>query len=188
MEKTFGGISSEIPETYDKFDSLEQNYNDYGSTIQYVSKNTYDTYLGADDRRVDCKLVIKLVDWYESTGDDSVKGDVRVSVLLVPLPSSVNSDQLQSIAHSCGIEPSDVTVNDMCDYGLQVPMASETVKGIDGDAPLESGAVKDLLRTASYCLDGIGGLVGFYLDRPANRIGNTGWDFLESFVTGKRNF
>lgn len=181
MTKTFGNITCEIDDSFKLSDI--PHCSEYGEQSYYYGDEKYDVYL-EDDRRVDCKLLIETNDYYGLTGDDTMKGTVEVNVLLVPLPEALDAGQRESVAHSCGVEPDELTIEDVCSYGCYVPMSSEVVKGVDDDAPLDADKVQDKVRTAYKCLDCIGSMAGFYLDRPMNAMGSSGWDFMESFVKG----
>ena len=59
-------------------------------------------------------------------------------------------------------------------YGYGIPIDSETC--IDDDNKLDT-----IIKTAMSVAGAYSGLIGFYLDKQVNRIGNTGWDFLAEY-------
>ncbi len=73
-----------------------------------------------------------------------------------------------------GVEPSELTVNDVCQYGLSAPFENFTV--------LTHKDVIEKLNEINKKIPAWGSLCGFYFDKQINRLGNTGWDFLNGNI------
>ena len=181
MEKTFDGCSANVPEDY-TLDSAVSDTIDWCSEAFWYSKDTYKVEL--DDREVEFRLCVSATDYYEMCGDDELAGQVAVDIELVPLPSAFDKSKLESIARSCGVDVDEVTLSDIRGYGCYLRLAGEVLEGLDDKTKMASDELLDKVRTATYFFDMFGGImIGFALDRRQNVIGNTGWDFLEEYIT-----
>ena len=99
-------------------------------------------------------------------------GRYATELFMAILPSSMCKAKREEIAAFCGIEESQVTLDDaigtvMC---ATIPFAQETVEADKLDE------AKDGAASALPCFNS---LRGFYLDRAVNRIGVTGWDLIK---------
>lgn len=181
MKKKFAGCSANIPKNY-TLDSAVSDTIDWCSESFWYSKDTYKVEL--DDREVEFRLCVSATDYYEMCGDEP-EGQVAVDIELVPVPSAFDKSKLESIAHSAGVDVDEVTLNDVRGYGCYLRLAGETLEGLDEKTKMDSDELLDKVRTASYFFDTFGRImIGFYLDRRQNMLGNTGWDFLEDYVKG----
>lgn len=174
MKYEFGNVSTELDD-FKLDDHVENNYND-GERWLLWSKSTYKCYL--DEKEVEFKLVVQADDLYGLCGDKSCKGKVEVELFLVPLAKCCTKATLKK-ANSGDDRPTDE--QDLFDYGCTVLMGRESLEDIEGDDPLETETVKHTVHSAVAVLSTYGRLCGFYLDRYQNRIGSTGWDYLNEW-------
>lgn len=118
-------------------------------------------------------LVLDIVNWAEAVGEDEaseIDGTHNVTLSVVA-PSECPADQLQGAIDSCGWE----------EMELDSPLALVWLLhdyGIFASVWNENGSLKDLLRQGKQEAKTCEFLFGFYLDRPQNAIGSTGWDLL----------
>lgn len=115
----------------------------------------------------DYKFDIVSTDLYEASGEEDTKGKYLVTLNLVPTAKSLGKKQLRNVAETSGIKPKNVTIQDIEQYRYGVPLKSITTK-----QPTKE--IKKFKRESIA----VKGLIGFYLDKPYNRMGNTGWDLL----------
>ena len=174
MKYEFGNVSTEL-DNFKLDDNVENNYND-GEHWLLWSKDTYKCYL--DEKPVEFKLVVEAADLYGLCGDKSCKGKVEVELYLVPLAKCCTEATLKKANCDEG-RPTDE--QDLFDYGCTVLMGRESLEGMKGDDPLETETVKHTVHSAVAVMSCFGNLCGFYLDRYQNRIGSTGWDYLEEW-------
>lgn len=105
-------------------------------------------------------------------------GGNHLVTLLVVAPSEAGKENLKSAAESWGIEPEEfktlhpeTKVELLAAYGVAATMWHETGNNL-----------RKLLKAAREEAQKVEGLFGFYMDRPQNRIGNTGWDFIKGRI------
>lgn len=124
-----------------------------------------------DGRTINCKVAVKVL--YYS------KAKTIILLELVPQLDQFTPAKLASIAHTAGIEPSDVNFNDVSEDSY-VPLGSDVLKGVKGyDDPKLTDALKFV---GTNVVPAVKGLIGFYLDKPINGCGTTGWDCLQDIV------
>ena len=68
-------------------------------------------------------------------------------------------------------------LSDILDYGFDVPLHTVSTK--------DENEIDNLINSAIAVRHGVTGLIGFDLDVPRNKLGNTGWDFLSEYCEGK---
>lgn len=105
------------------------------------------------------------------------EGKIYYGLYLVPCADSLDRSKRGVIADFCGVDESDITIYDIQSYGCGVLMGSEDVISEEIDTTY-------LDKIASVC-GIIDSLRGFYLDKPQNRIGTSGWDMLDDYINGK---
>lgn len=181
MKYEFGNVSTELDD-FKLDDRVENNYND-GERWLLWSKETYKCYL--DEKEVEFKLVVQADDLYGLCGDKSCKGKVEVELFLVPLAKCCNEATLKK-ANGGDDRPTDE--QDLIDYGCTVLMGRASLEDIEGDDPLETDTVKHTVHSAVAVMSCFGGMCGFYLDRYQNRIGSTGWDYLNEWCGDGTDF
>jgi hypothetical protein len=123
----------------------------------------------------DYKMVIQLTDMDEATGDTS-QGKWMATLSAVKTPKYLTKEQLADVANTCSMESKDVTCFDIAAVGICANI--KTMLGNNKSRILST--LKKEANTASM-------LFGFYMDRPLNAIGSTGWDFINGdFLAGLR--
>ena len=95
-----------------------------------------------------------------------------VIVNAAKLPKYLKS-KLKSIASSMCIEPKEVSVTDISQYGLSATLDSYLIN---------ENEIKGKLKEIDEQVPVYATLCGFYFDKQANRVGNTGWDFLNGKI------
>ena len=105
------------------------------------------------------------------------EGKIYYGLYLVPCADSLNKDKRSSVADCCGVDEDEITIYDISSYGCNGCMGTEVV---------DNEYIEDtyLDKIASVC-GIIDSLRGFYLDKPQNRIGTSGWDMLDDYINGK---
>ena len=174
-KKTFANITTDVVDDFDLDKVIEYNYDDGDRRILW-SRETFKCYLD-NDKPIEFKLVLQVDDLGALCG---LKGKVDFEVLLVPLPKYCTKKTLDNAASDN--TPADI--QDLYYYGCTVLMAQDELNDVDGDEPLGTDVIKDKITAGVACMGCIGHLCGFYLDEFKNRIGNTGWDYLNDWCNG----
>lgn len=170
MTYEFSGISTEQYEDIKEF--IE--YQDSGLIIETVPFT-----VELEDKEVELYLYIEDLDMAEF---DTVTDHI-VSIGVIPSFDSLSKDNQEKILDQfmpedrAGLlEDKESLLFDIFSYGFHLGLRSETVKQEDAEKTVESAIA---VRRA------VSGLIGFELDRYMNRIGNTGWDFLDDYCNDK---
>jgi hypothetical protein len=146
-------------------------YND-GGTAKWLSNKL-------NNGEFDYWLVVELLDMEEHVGEREARemgGKYHISISVVS-PSEAGNKNLNAAAESWGAE---VKVKDMT-AETKVEMLSDY--GVKATVWQKAGSnAKKLLKAARDEAVKVEGLFGFYMDRPLNRIGNTGWDFIRGDI------
>lgn len=95
------------------------------------------------------------------------------------LPSYLTAEQLESVAKSSCIEPNEVMVTDVCQYGITACIESFTVNTIYDE---RKSSVKTVLNRINKLIPTYATMIGYYLDEQQNKIGNDGWDFITGTI------
>jgi hypothetical protein len=134
-----------------------------------------------DGRTINCKVMVEVIDWHNQVSSSSYpEGLFGLNLYLVPTPDQFSADRLASIACTGGIEPSDVNLEDVQRDGSTVSLGYTTIDHVKGyDDPKLTDSLKFIGTNVIPC---ISGLIGFYLDKPINGCGTTGWDFLKEVL------
>lgn len=177
MKTTYFGISTEN-ELEPIEATLENQYSDDGEEI-YISKATSEIEL--DGKKCKVKLGVWVIDIQQHVPSiDTKNGDFKVYLFVVPDVKTMGQNALKSVAHTCGIESSEVTEDDVRSYGFEVPLGSDVkLEGITG---LDDPKLLEVVKFAGTVAPTILGLIGFYLDRPVNGFGDTGWKIASEWV------
>ena len=87
----------------------------------------------------------------------------------------------KSVADTSGIKPSKVDEYDCWQYGLEVACGrDEKLENITG---LDDPKLQEVIQFAGdVCATTLLGTIGFTLDQPINRIGDTGWKQASDWV------
>lgn len=126
----------------------------------------------ANNGDFDYRMFVSVIDYNQCSDLDGFGVDVYVA----KTKKYISKDKLKSIADSYCIDVKDVKDSEIADYGLRA--------NLDGH--------KEVIKTKAEALkianefidkaDTYKMLIGFYLDKAQNRIGNTGWDFLDGKI------
>jgi hypothetical protein len=170
------GIESNKP-----LEELENNFVDVRMDEDYHTLESKEVIQPEiDGRTINCKVAVKVVDFYHNVDPNAEPGHFLILLELVPQLDQFTPAKLASIARTAGIEPSDVNFNDVCDDGSYVPLGSADVYGVKGyDDPKLIDAVKFV---GTNVVPAVKGLIGFYLDAPINGSGDNGWKLLKDIV------
>lgn len=160
-----------IPQTLREYETLE----DDGVTGWYYHDEPHGGFLvadvtevGMDDRRFRLALAFKFTDLQAACGEDGY----LVEAVFVPFPDTLTESHKESIASSYGMAPSDLTVEQIGEYGLCVPITNAW-----GAETWDAGYEEIVNQSAFMSF-----APGFAMDRPMNRLGTTGWDMLRDAV------
>jgi len=128
------------------------------------------------EKEVPCRIVETVHNLEEAMGSDA---PAKYHVELKIVPTELTEEHKESIFG--GIPDSEEAWDDeyvrsveIANYGLGVPAWRET-----GDN------VKELKEKARKQAPSIEALIGFYLDKPVNKVGSTGWDILKDALTNE---
>lgn len=170
MKYEFAGMSTEQYEDIKEF--IE--YHDNGLIIETVPFT-----VELEDKEVELYLYIEDLDMAEF---DTVTDHI-VSIGVIPSFDSLSEKNKESILNQFMpedrermLEDKEGLLFDIFLYGFHIGLRCETIKEEDAEKTVESAIA---VRRA------VSGLIGFELDRHMNRVGNTGWDFLDSYCTDK---
>ncbi len=183
------GIESDGNNTFQGEFKVIRDYED--TSFLAISNKTFQCYLD-DDKQVNFKLAVEMMDSAEY--DENLKG-INTVFALIPTFESLNKKQQESLANFCGFtieeyreyinaynNPETITCNDIFDYGMYVVLGYECQ---EYETPCECvddyDYTKQTLAAIANVYEAVGSLIGFYLDKPVNRIGETGWDYLKQF-------
>ena len=171
MKYEFDGISTETcTEQDNKFVEV------YESTL--ISKEA--TTVELDDKEVQIHVYIEDTDMseYEDTQEH------YITMGVVPSFNSLSEKHQQDILSQFSEEEQGyikqdtyTLLNEAICYGFAIPLHTVKVENPDD--------VEHTIQSAKAVHTGVTGLIGFELDKHVNRIGNTGWDFLDDFCNDK---
>ena len=171
----FAGISSNDDKPFeDVFDVIERNY----QTI-CISKNSGVAYLGS--KTIQFKVVVDIQDMSEY--DDNK--EIYTAIYIVPFYKNLHKHNREKLFGEVCDDISEKEYadskwyyTDALDYGMSVFLTQEGRKYRKNTYNKVIETIKgDIANTSSAYL----GLIGFYLDKPINRIGMNGWDYLRQY-------
>jgi hypothetical protein len=126
----------------------------------------------------DYYLIIDFINFEEATGDAMPK-KYNVSISAVA-PSQVSKEDMMSAFKSFGYDDPKEQIEMMKKSDEKAVAGILSEYGIKATLFNESGNnAKELIATAKKQIPAIEGMFGFYMDKPENFIGNTGWDFIK---------
>lgn len=102
------------------------------------------------------------------------EGSIFYGLFLVPSPKDLNKETLKSVASYSGVDLEGVSYYDVFSYGCNILFGNHK-EGTDTINAETIDKIASIFET-------IDSLRGFYLDKPQNRIGDTGWSNLEKFI------
>ncbi len=121
------------------------------------------------------KFDIVVIDLYEVAGDAGTEGKYAVGLYLVPTPNSLSKKALKEVANSMGVGTKYVDIRSIQEYGHSI-----LLKDLVTTTPEK--AVLGLKKESEM----IEFMIGFYLDKPVNRVGETGWTVLKEIGALKK--
>lgn len=136
----------------------------YGDESLFLSRKVY-THKSDRDIRFRYQYAIE-----SYTNSDEGQEKTQYTLYLVPVFNSLSEKNKKSVIDSTNNNPDTI---DVFDYGCNIIMASECRDG---------GFNKEVIDNIANTVECIDSLRGFYLDKPQNRIGSTGWDMLYDFI------
>lgn len=144
--------------------NLKQLY-DYN----FISKKHFEAEDGTGKFKF--KITISVIDLDEATSELTGYG---IYVNAVKTLKHQTTETIQAIAKANSFEDiKSVTVFDVSEYGLCAQFDSFHI-------------TKEQLQNKLLEIDNMipiyGGMCGFYFDKPLNRLGNTGWDFINGNI------
>jgi hypothetical protein len=171
----FAGVSGVIDEGAIK--GFEEIYDD-GYNQTYVTK---DIFLHEEEGLTfEYVYTVKSMDLYEATGDEEHENKSLVELSLVVHPNSITESMLKGISDSMGVDIEDMNIEDVLSYGgAHVTIDYKEV---------ENERVPEVVEGAMTAQKAVDGLRGFYLDKPWNPIGTTGWDVIEYAIGTKEDW
>jgi len=137
-------------------------------TFDYVTEDALESKKTFNNGDFDYKWVIDVTDMDSATGDTS-KGKWMATLSAVKTKEYITPTQRTEIARAIGIPQTkaDVSCFDIASYGI-----CANIKTMLGNNKSR------ILSTLKKEADIANLLFGFYMDRPLNAIGSTGWDFI----------
>lgn len=161
----FNGISTNGEPNKDLFVEM------YNGTL--LKNDTFTVEL--DDKDVELHTYIEDIDMAEYDSDST---DHIISIGVVPTFKSLSKKHQERILEQFMPEDRELLSNAALThegllYGFGITLHSVTVKDLD--------KVEHTIDSAVAVHGAVEGLIGFDLDRYQNRIGSTGWDYLNDY-------
>lgn len=141
--------------------------------LKEINENEFvsiENYKAEDNKPFEFAVCVTVTDLDSACG----KPGYLISIDAAKLPKYITAKHKKSVASCTGIATKKITVMDVAQYGLSAPLGFYTV--------LTENELQDKLAEIDTQLPVYGTLCGFYFDKTVNRIGNTGWDFLNGNV------
>ena len=168
----FSGISTNDEPNREQFVEM------YDGTL--IKKEPFTVYLD-DDREVKLHTYIQHTDMSEY--DDTEEQIITIGV--VPEFTDLSEKHQEDLLGQYDM-PEDREklkqdtvwqLEDAISYGFGLPLHTVTLENTDN--------VEHTINSAVAVHSAVEGLIGFDLDKPLNRIGSTGWDFLDDYCCDK---
>lgn len=168
-----------------EFDGMStDNYVDIKEFLEYQDREliieTVPFTVELENKEVELYLYIEDLDMSEY---DTSTTDHVISIGVIPSFDSLSEKNKEVILEQFMpedrermLEDKESLLFDIFFLGMHVLLKAETVNESEAEHKVES---------AIACRHAVSGLIGFELDRYMNRIGNTGWDFLNNFCEDK---
>lgn len=185
--REFAGVST-YEEKVNIEEHFEELYNDDGQ-LTLVSKK--DFLHEEEGLTFKYKYLINGMDIRGFTGE--MDAPVMIELVLVPSFSDLSEEARISLGetYDWDEEMADELwrYKDIADYGYGVTMGSESfIPEEDEDLYnlMDSKKVVELVESACAIYEAIDNMRGFYMDRPWNMIGTTGWDTIGNALDSSR--
>ena len=165
MKYEFDGIST---------DSYTEHDNEFTELTGEVIINNKPVIVELENKSVELYLYIEDTDTAEY--EDST--DHIITIGVIPSFKSLSKENQQTLLNQYSKDDRSILdsiqlLTDIYYYGFTIPLKHETVKDLN--------LLDHTITSAKAIHTGITELIGFELDRYQNRIGNTGWDYLDNY-------
>ncbi len=158
-----------------KFDEKFEVIYDNSDTMVAQSKETF-THED-DGLNFNYKYVIEIINGNTWNGED----DYFVDLMVVPTYDSLGNEHKKTLLEYGSVEECDVNIYDVVTEGFSLSIGCKSLP--TNDTPMdEHEGLLSVLDSIASVFETINSLRGFYFDKYVNRIGNTGWDFLNDFI------
>ena len=111
-------------------------------------------------------LMIEIMNWYEATGEHKDEPYVCFIQSVLDI-ESLTKEQRDCIVRCSDIKENDITAIDVLEYGFTAPLEQSDFQ-----------KSKDFTAWINEVLPKVKTMYEFYMDRPVNRIGTTGWKYI----------
>ena len=166
-----------------KLEDLFDCVRDADDEVIYESKETYEHR--EEGLNFDYKFAIRTENAYEMTGEPEDENMWHMELFLVPTIDSLLPNKQKELQDMVG-EYGEPNIIDLIDEGSYVQFGFEAVK-VDPDKGYDAVMLPKYDEAASV-VDSMNAMRGFYLDKPLNKIGSTGWDILNGLVGNGKSF
>jgi hypothetical protein len=158
-------ISDNAPEMEFQFLTGDVDWETYGG--KWISEKL-------NNGDFDYWLILEFINWIEATGE-SYDGDEFLVEITAVSPEEAGQDNIDSALQGYDInDPNDLMIVEaLSSYGISAHMWRES--GNDADA---------LLHKAKQAALVVASMFGFFMDRPQNRIGASGWEVIGGDLMG----
>ena len=170
----------EVLKAEDLFDTIR----DTDDEVILASKKTYHHKEDDGSLDFDYKYVMHAVNLYEMTGESKDENTWGIELKLVPMPTSLLTNELSDTAELHDEYEDEVELIDIVDDGKCVQLGHDVVDVSDG----YDNVMPTKFDEGASVVETINAMRGFYLDRPWNRVGTTGWDVLNTYVGNGEDF
>jgi hypothetical protein len=189
MMREFAGISTYMEKV--DFNKHFEEYYDGDDRAVYFSKKTFrheeEGYLDFS-----YKYAIVVTDVGAYTGDDA---PIVVELMLVPSFNDLTEEKKEGLRESGGYDEEGFSEDwlwmDVLDYSYAVKMGEKSIGNPTEDIRdewINSEPIQAILESVVAVYESVDRLRGFYLDRPWNMIGTTGWDTLKNAINNEPLF
>lgn len=175
MKYEFDGISTEVLD-----DKTKDSFSEYYETV-FIKSETFEVELST--KKVKLHTYIEHIDMSEFEDDTD---DQIITIGVVPDFKSLHKakkenilDQFDEADREYYKHHANELTYDNYNYGYMIPLRSMTVKRDEVEHTIDSA------MAVHFAVEG---LIGFELDKIKNKIGNTGWDFLDDYCLNKDPF
>jgi len=172
MKHEIFGISTDMDI---KFDEKFEVIYDSGETMVAQSKETFTHE--EEGLNFKYKYVIEIQDGNTWDGED----DYFIDLMVVPTYDSLGNKHKKCVLEYGSVEECDVNTYDVVTEGFSLSIGSKSLL-TDGIPMDEHEGVLSVLDSIASVFELINSMRGFYFDRYVNRMGNTGWDFLNDYI------
>jgi hypothetical protein len=143
------------------------------TNLKEVNENQFESiesYKANDSKPFEFAVCVTVTDLDSACGEPGY----LISVDAAKLPKYLTAKHRKDIASSMSITVKQLTVSDVASYGIAAPLDSFTV--------LTTKELESKLTEIDNKLPVYDTMCGFYFDKVVNRIGNTGWDFINGRI------